>query len=104
MVHYWCACWRAQHGCVLPVLLRTGKLRREEPGFIGDAYASLLGDPAIPVLQGAWGELRGVGRKDPGLVCCAPGSPIDEYLASGVNILILEARPCEKECVNCGRL
>ena len=94
MVHYWCACWRAQYSCVFPVLLWTGKLRGEEPGLIGDAYASLLGDPAISVLQGAWGELRGVGRKDPGLVCCAPGSLVDEYLSQGVNILTLEAHPC----------
>ena len=77
MVHYRCAGWRAQQGCVLPILVRTGKLRGEEPGFIGDAYAPLLGDSAIPILQGAWGELRGVGRKNPGLVCCAPGSLVD---------------------------
>ena len=77
VVHYWCACWRAQHCCVLPILVRTGKLREEELGFIGDAYGSLLADSAIPILQGAWGELRGVGRKDPGLVCCAPESVVN---------------------------
>ena len=75
MVQYWFACWRAQHGCVLPILVRANKLRGKEPGVDGDAYTSLLGASAFPVLEGTWGELRGVGRKGPGLVCCAPGSP-----------------------------
>ena len=77
MVQHWCVRWRAQHGCVFPVLVWTGKLRREEPGFDGDAYASMLGASAIPVFQGTWGELRGVGRKGPGLVCRASGSLVD---------------------------
>ena len=34
----------------------------------------MLGSSTIPVLEGAWGELRGVGRKRPGLVCRASGS------------------------------
>ena len=76
MVQHWGAAWRAQHGCVLPFLVRTGKLRREEPGNDGDAHASLLGASAIPILQGTWGELRGVGGKDPGLVRCTSGSPL----------------------------
>jgi hypothetical protein len=73
--------WRAQHSCVLPVLVRAGKLRGEEPGVNGDAHASLLGNSAIPFFHGAWGELRGMGRKDPGLVHCSPGSPVGQCLA-----------------------
>jgi len=60
MVQHWCARWRAQHRCVLPVLVRTGKLRGEEPGFIGGAYASLLAYSAILVFESTWGKLRGV--------------------------------------------
>ena len=75
MVQHWRARWRAQHSCVYPFLVRTSKLRREEPSVDGDAHGSLLGASAIPVLEGTWGELRRVGRKGPGLVCCAPGSP-----------------------------
>ena len=74
MVQHWCAGWRAQHGCVLPVLIRTGELRREESSINGGANAALLGASAIPILQGTWDESRGVGRKDPRLVWCAPGS------------------------------
>ena len=50
MVQHWRAGWSAQHGCVLPVLVRTKKLCREELGLDGDAYASVLGASAIPVL------------------------------------------------------
>jgi hypothetical protein len=56
MVQHWCASWRAQHRRVLPVLVRANKLRREELGVDGDAYASLLGTSAIPVLWGARSE------------------------------------------------
>ena len=71
MVQHWYACWRTQRGCILPVLAWTGKLRWEEPGDDGNAHAPLLGASPIPVLQGTWGGLRGVGGKDPGLVCGA---------------------------------
>ena len=50
MVQHWRASWSAQHGCVLPVLLRTNKLCREEPSVDGDAYGAVLGASAIPVL------------------------------------------------------
>ncbi|SRR6266702_3391806 len=85
MVQHRRACWRAQRGGVLPVLVRTDDLCGEEPGVDGDAYAPLLGASAIPLLQGTRGDSRGVGRKDPGLVCRAPGSPVGQCLASGVN-------------------
>jgi len=82
MVQHRCACWRAQRGGVLPVLVRTDDLCREEPGVDGDAYGSLLGAAAIPVLQGTRGDSRGVGRKDFGLAFCgAPASPISQCLA-----------------------
>jgi len=38
----------------------------------------LLGALAIPLLEGTWGELRGMGRKDLGLDCCAPGSLVGQ--------------------------
>ena len=50
MVQHWRAGWSAQYVCVLPVLVRTNKLCREALGLDGDAYASVLGAPAIPVL------------------------------------------------------
>jgi hypothetical protein len=47
----------------------------------------MLGAPAIPVLQGTWGESRGVGRSDFGLPFCgAPGSPVGQCLAEGGNL------------------
>ena len=57
MVQYWCACWRTQHGCVLPIFIWANELRRKEPGNDGDAYTALLGASAIPVLEGTWGDL-----------------------------------------------
>jgi hypothetical protein len=54
MVEYWCAGWRAQHDCVLPVLIWADKLCGEELGVDGDANGALLGASAIPVLPGTW--------------------------------------------------
>ena len=50
MAQRWCASWRTQHGCVLPALIRTDDLRREEFSINGDANATLPG-AAISVLQ-----------------------------------------------------
>ena len=85
MVQHRRTCWKAQRGCFLPILVRTNRLRRQEPGDDGDAYAALLVASPIPVLQGTWDKLRGMGRKDLGLDYCAPGSLIHECITSGVN-------------------
>ena len=84
MAQHWCACWTAQHGCVLLVFVWTSRLRGEEPGIDGDAYVALLDDSATPVHQGTRGKSRRMGGKDPGLVFCAPGSPVGQSLAQEV--------------------
>ena len=82
MVQHWSTCWRAQHCFIFTVLLRTNKLRREEPGVDGVAHASMLGASAIPILQGTRDVSRGVGRTDIGLdFYGAPGTAVDQCLA-----------------------
>ena len=82
MVQHWSTCWRAQHCFIFTVLLRTNKLRREEPGFDGVAHASMLGASAIPILQGTRDVSRGVGRTDIGLdFYGAPGTAVYQCLA-----------------------
>ena len=73
-------CWRAQPSGVFPIFVRANDLRGEEPGTDGDAYASMLDSSAIRLLEGTWGKSRGVGRKDQGLVCYAPGPPVGRCL------------------------
>ena len=75
----------AQHGSVHPVLVRTDDLCGEESGIDGDAYAALLGVSAVPLLGGARGESRGVGRKNHGLVRCAPTPLARQGVTSGMN-------------------
>ena len=80
MVQHKCACGGAQHCGVFTVLVRTSELRGEEPGTYGNAYASMLGSSAIPLVEGTWGKSRRVGRKDQGLRCYAPGPPVSQRL------------------------
>ena len=62
---------RTQHSRLHTLLVRASDLRGQEPGTDGDADVTLLGVAAVPVLEGSWVRLRGMGGKDPGLVCGA---------------------------------
>ena len=65
---------RTQHDRFHTVLVRSNDLHRQEPGSDGDADAALLGVAAVPVLDSPRGRLLGMGGKDPGLACGAPGT------------------------------
>ena len=64
--------WRTQHGRFHTILVRADNLRWQESGTDGDADAALLGVAAVPVLESSRGRLRGMGGKNPGLVCGPP--------------------------------
>ena len=63
---------RTQRGCFYTVLIRSDDMLWQEPSADGDADVGLLGIAAVPVFKGSRGRLRGMGGKDPGLVCGAP--------------------------------
>ena len=84
-----------QHGCFHTVLIRSDDLRWEEPGVDGDAGTALLGAAAVPVLQGSRVQLRGMGDKDPGLVCGAPRTFDGQCFVQGMN----DQRTCRRAVI-----
>jgi len=85
MVQQGCSRGRTQRGCFHIVLIRSDDLRWEEPGVDGDADGAVLGAAAVPILECSWVQLRGMGGKDPGLVCGAPRTFDGQCFAQGMN-------------------
>ena len=77
--------WRTQHSGLHTVLVRPSDLCGQEPGADGDADAALLGVAAVPVLEGSWVRLRGMGGKDSGLVCGASRTFDGQRFPPGMN-------------------
>jgi len=95
MVQQGHARWRTQHSCLHTVLIWSDDLRREEPGVGGDAHVALLGVAAVPVLEGSRVRLRGMGGKDPGLVCGASRAFDGQCFAQGMN----DPRTCRRAVI-----
>ena len=79
----------------LTVLIRPNYLCREELGIDGDADVALLGVAVAPVLESYRVQLRGMGGKDPGLVCGAPRTFDGECFAQGMN----DPRTCRQAVI-----
>jgi len=85
LVQQGCARGSTQHSCFHTILIWPDDLRWEEPGVEGDADTALLGAAAVPILEGSWVRLRGMGGKDPGLVRGAPRTFDGQCFGQGMN-------------------